>query len=54
MEPILDRLKRERRWAIAIFLVSAAVVFGVQAAFAPERTPAAGDAARPEPVESMP
>ena len=35
MDALLDRLKRERRWTVAIFLVAAALITGVRFAFAP-------------------
>lgn len=35
MDALLDRLKRERRWTIAIFLTMAVLVAGVRFAFAP-------------------
>ncbi len=35
MDALLDRLKRERRWTVAIFLAMAALVAGARVAFAP-------------------
>jgi uncharacterized protein involved in exopolysaccharide biosynthesis len=32
---VLDRVRRERRWAVAFFLVSAALIAAVQFALAP-------------------
>jgi hypothetical protein len=36
MEDLLERLKRERRWTIACFLVGAAFIIAVRFAFAPD------------------
>lgn len=44
MRALLDRLKRERRWAVALLIVSAALIFLVQNYLVP---PAAGPAAPP-------
>ncbi len=30
MHPVLERLKRERRWALALFVVAAAVIVLIQ------------------------
>jgi hypothetical protein len=35
MDELLERLKRERRWAVALFLVAAAFIAAVQSALAP-------------------
>lgn len=54
MADVLIRMKRERRWAIGLFLAGVALIFGVQIAFAPRRGEGPSATARVEQVEPGP
>lgn len=48
MRAVLDRLKRERRWAVALFIAAAALIFLVQNYLTPTATESATPVATAE------